>query len=634
MLRRRLLLLHRAIEARTARVHGREQHSDWIPLARNMRNSASLRRIAGGCLLAGICAFGATMPAQQRSPATRPPAKAAHPPAKESQLTAIESRLPPTVQTYIHWRGTKTLDTVKAKNGLLRLWSDPDFAPIRRAIIARALGKTRAEEENGSISPDQLAALLPLFENEAILGSVSAHDAEAQAKSAPNDFLIYDATGKGDLLGEASALPRKASGSAAKSGSYILGGIKIETSEGPRETNFSAQAGNYYLRASRKDVIEDLVSRFSAKASGPSLADDAVWKRARQNFPPDAVVELFSRFSTNSLDVLGRHPGFSTSTFAKEIHLERFNAAAGSLSFSAEATRVRFAILGDTSDGSLFDIAGASTPNFATLALARDGASYSAGRADLMAIYRILRGPLLDALPPKENSSLKGFEALGGAFLGMPLPDAVGLLGGEVASISSAPGDPTFTDLFAVSIRKREDVLNLLRKAIGPMIRREIVSGDATILELETSSKDPATNAPRAKHYYVAVTPQLLIFAQRKGLVDDAVARLHGAPETRAESLSGNPEFRRARALLPASLSGLSYTQMNKQTWEREFSVLLRGMASATGTNGTNPAKGAVTAQQDWLQGVNLGVFSRYLHSYTSGWWKASDGIYFDSYLQ
>jgi hypothetical protein len=27
-------------------------------------------------------------------------------------------------------------------------------------------------------------------------------------------------------------------------------------------------------------------------------------------------------------------------------------------------------------------------------------------------------------------------------------------------------------------------------------------------------------------------------------------------------------------------------------------------------------------------------VFSRYLHSYASGWWKTADGVYFDSYLQ
>ena len=222
---------------------------------------------------------------------------------------------------------------------------------------------------------------------------------------------------------------------------------------------------------------------------------------------------------------------------------------------------------------------------------------------------------------------------LGSALLGMPVPDVLALLGGEMATVSSAPGDTTYTDLFAISIRKPEEVLRVLRKALGPTIRGESPGRDATVLELGTNSTDPRTKAPRLQLSYVAVTPQLLIYSQRKAMVLDAVTRMNGSRVSKAESLSGNPNFQRIRAKLPNSLSGFSYAQMSKQTWEREFSVMFGSLAKASASKDSSGGA-ANAAPPDWLQGVNLAVFPRYLHSYASGWWKTADGVYFDSYLQ
>jgi hypothetical protein len=159
---------------------------------------------------------------------------------------------------------------------------------------------------------------------------------------------------------------------------------------------------------------------------------------------------------------------------------------------------------------------------------------------------------------------------------------------------------------------------------------------NATVLELGTSSIDPRTKAPRLQLSYVAVTPQLLIYSQRKEMLLDAVARTSHSGASKAESLAGNPDFQHTRARLPNSLTGFSYAQMSKQTWEREISVMLRSMATASTAKGSSGSDGAAksAADADWLKGVNLAVFSRYLHSYASGWWKTSDGVYFDSYLQ
>jgi hypothetical protein len=292
--------------------------------------------------------------------------------------------------------------------------------------------------------------------------------------------------------------------------------------------------------------------------------------------------------------------------------------------------------LGDTSAGSLFDIVAASTPAFESLPLARDGASYAAWRLNFPAIYQVFRGPFVDSLPQQKAGSVKGFDMLPQAMLGMPLPDILALLGGEVATVSSAPGDATYTDLVAISIHKPDVVLGLLRKGLGPMIRDTTTERGATVLELGTNSVDPATKAPRLQLSYIAVTPQLLIYSQRKAILLDAVARTGRGSNSKAESLAGNPDFERARGRLPKELTGFTYAQMSKQTWEREFAVMLHTVATAAASK--NPAAGGGTAANapadDYLRGVNLAVFSRYLHSYASGWWKTADGVYFDSYLQ
>jgi len=610
------------------------------------------------CALVGTFALCGAIFAQQSSLKNRAPASAAKGSttatlagASESQPMAIETRLPATVRFYVHWRGTKTLDAVRAQNGLLRLWADPDFAPIRRALTGRAFGNSWLKSNDKSIRPEILATLLPLFENEAIIGSVegkggkspegAAHSGSGEGfhgGAGANVFSIYDGTGRVELIEKAEALFR-ATDTAGKTQlhAYMLGNIKIESAERAGGTDFSAQVGNYYLRASRKEVIEELVARFNAKVpAGSSLADDAVWKKARMNFGSGAIVEFFVRLDGLIPPNTPKVQDLDVAKFAQAVHFERVHAWCGSLSLEADDTRLRFATLGDTSAGSLFDIVGASTPSFESLPLARDGASFAAWRMNFPAIYQIFRGPFVDSLPPQKAGSFKGFDMLGQAMLGMPLPDILALLGGGVATISSAPGDATYTDLVAISIHKPDVVLGLLRKGLGPMIRDTTTEGGATVLELGTNSVDPATKAPRLQLSYVAVTPQLLIYSQRKAILLDAVGRASHGSDSKAESLAGDPEFQRARGRLPKDLTGFTYAQMSKQTWEREFAVMLRGVASASAAKGSTAGGGiaANAASDDWMRGVNLAVFSRYLHSYASGWWKAADGVYFDSYLQ
>jgi hypothetical protein len=625
-------------------------------IASKKLNRASIFVIA--CALLGVCALSGGIFAQQTASKNPAPASAAKSSAhatsaaaSETQATDIEARLPASVKFYVHWRGTNTLDPVQGKNGLLRLWADPDFAPIRRELTGGAFGRSWLKTNDKSVRPEQLALLLPLFENEAIVGSLALPGSKAAAGSAASGasggtahdargydgFVIYDGAGKADLIQKAKALSLNTGAGAPKAHSYTMGKFTIESVERSGTTDFSAQVGNYYLSAGRKELIEELVKRFDAKApAGASLADDATWKKARVNFGNGAIIELYMRLDGLISPSTPKVQDVDLAKFAQAVHLDRLHAFCGSLSFEADATRLRFATLGDTSAGSLFDVVGASTPSFESLPLARDGASFAAWRLNFPAIYQIFRGPFVDSLPQQKAGSFKGVDMLGQAMLGMPLPDILALLGGEVATVTSAPGDATYTALVAISIHKPDVVLGLLRKGLGPMIRDTTTEGSATVLELGTNSVDPVTKAPRLELSYIAVTPQLLIYSQRKALLLDAVGRTSRGSIPKAESLAGNPDFQRARGRLPKDLTGFSYAQMSKQTWEREIAVMLHAAAGAAASK--NSAAGGGTAAgaagDDWLRGVNLAVFSRYLHSYASGWWKTADGVYFDSYLQ
>lgn len=588
------------------------------------RNSRQFRYSLRRCVSALVCVLaGAALTAILSAQLT----------AEQALAVPMDARLPAATQSYLHWRGTKTIDPAKTKNRLLQLWADPDFAPVRRSLLKQAYTSAWRAPYSGPATADQIDSLSPLFENESIAGSMAPALGKTGSANAEGDsFVVYDATGQENLVQKAIELMQKSAPGAPKVSSYAFGETRVESIQTGAGSLYWARTGSYFIRASRKELEEDLIARFRSKAPvASSLGDDADWKRAKEHFLPGATLDVFVRTGKQPAASPSGGTEFNRSKFEAAEHLDRAHALALSVSLAGEATRVRAVMLADTAAGSLFDIAGASGTEFETLPLARDGASYNVVRLNLPAIYQIFHGAVLDSLPAKQANTLKGFDILGAAMLGMPIPDALALFGGEMAAITSAPDDPTYSDLYAATIRKPDEVLGLLRKTLGTMIEHEDHSDGITFLELSSKSVDPQTKAPRSRYYYVAVTPRMVLVSQRKTMVRDAAARLTAAStHALAAALASNPDFVHIRALLPKNLSGLTYTQMSKLTWERDLSVMVKSAGKAAQAGSGTPG----SATEDPLQGVNLSVFARHLHSYAGGWWKAADGIYFDSYLQ
>jgi hypothetical protein len=550
--------------------------------------------------------------------------------ADQNNPTPIEARLPAATQFYLHWRGTNSLNAATTKNRLLQLWADPDFAPVRQSITKQAFAAAWKATSSEPVRADQMGGFVALFENESVAGSMAPIEGKAAgAKTEEDSFVVYDATGKMDVVQRAVELMEKSAPGTPKVSSYSFGETKIESIETGAKTIYWAQAGNYFVRASRKETEEELVGRFRAKTPlAASLADDAEWERAKEHFLPGAAIDVYLRLGKPPAANGGEGGEFDRGKFERGTHLDRVHAFVASVDLSGEATRVRAVLSADTSEGSLFDIAGASAPEFETMLLARDGASYNVVRVNFPAIYQLFHGALLDSVSAKQANTLKGFDMMGAAYLGSPIPDVLAGFGGEMASISSTPDDSTYSNLYVMTIRKPDQVLSLLRKTLGSMIDGEDRSGETTFLDLSSKSVDPQTKAPRRQSYFVAVTPRMLLVSQRKEMVRDAAARVAGPnADLPATALQTNPEFQRVRALLPQNLSGMTYTQMSQQSWERSLSAMVESASKAG-----RAAPDRVSA--DALRSLNLSVFSRHLHWYAGGWWKAADGIYFDSYLQ
>jgi hypothetical protein len=319
--------------------------------------------------------------------------------------------------------------------------------------------------------------------------------------------------------------------------------------------------------------------------------------------------------------------GRSPAQFAKSIHLEKIHAAGGGISFAGEAMHIRGAVLGDTSPGGVFDLAGPSATTFQTQAVVNGSSTFSMSRFDLAALYALVRGAIGGTLSPQQVANVSAIETVGQSYLGMPVGDALGLMSGEIASFSTYSDDGTPQQLFAATIQQPQAVLRILRAVAGSMIVAEDSSGPTTFLDIAYPYKDPKTGTQRRKFYYLAVTPQMLVGAPRKAMLRETIQRLssHGDASPVA-GLLANPDFSRMRSLLPEKLSGLSGSDLTQIPWDQLFSQLEGQIAQ-----GAKQKNGQQPPDFGWLKSD---LISRHLHIALSGWWKDSGGVYFDSYLQ
>jgi hypothetical protein len=307
--------------------------------------------------------------------------------------------------------------------------------------------------------------------------------------------------------------------------------------------------------------------------------------------------------------------------------VERMRAVTASLNPTGTTTRLRIALLGDTSPGSLFDFFGESSTTFATLAATPAAASYSAFRFDLAALYQTVRTGLKAGLTPEQSGNIELMEGGVSTQMNMTLPEILALLSGEFAVITTGTNpDLTESSMFALKISKPEEVLRLARLLLGSSITNEESEGEVTYLAVATPYTDSKTGAQRKRFYYAGVSSHSMVVGPRKVQVKQGVARMAASGPAQAGTLGADAQFQRVRAQLPPALSGLSYTDMTKYPWGTFVEALLKEIQSKPGQDKSGPSP-------ETIQGLPQ-LLGKYLHAVAGGWWKDRNGVFTESFIE
>src|SRR5262249_18684899 len=453
---------------------------------------------------------------------------------------------------------------------------------------------------------------------------------ESQQRQEPAFFLVYDDTGKSELIAKLQEGSAEASQESRSSTGYAFGSTTVEITTSGKEKSYTAKVGSYWIRSNQQQRIEELIRRLRSPAGrAPSLADTAEYRSTQGQIDDGTLVQLFFRVPDLSKLPAPSKGGFDTRAFLNAVHLEKLHAITASVSFAGAATRLRMAAFGDASPGSLFDLLGESRPTFETLALAPAGTlSFSVTRVNLRALYEIVRGALASSLLPDQRGALEMGEAMWANQLGISVADALGLLRGEFFSLTPIGSLGPGCRLYAATIKKPTEVLRVLRQILAREIAGQEQAGDSIILKLSNPSHSSPARGSERQVYYLAVTPQMLVAAPQIETLREAIGRLGQAQGGTSTSLAGETGFQRARARFPENLGGVSYFDLSRIPWEN-FAEVFETALKRTGQ--TFPV--SLDTARDWIKTISP-VLHHYLHAWSSGSWKDAHGLYFDAYLE
>jgi len=556
-----------------------------------------------------------------------------------AQQGSLVGRLPANTWLYLHWRGTSSLTGMNHTNSVLRLWRDPSFAAARQNFIDRMSQDAKQKNpKSGGLTQEQADDILSLLENQAVFGVLNepAPARNGIAKSV-SSFLIYDATGKQHLIDKFNAERAKNSAS-----TFTRTPVRISSFTGykilnGKNTSYEVQAGSYFVRTDTLEAMEDLLPRLtSPRRTAASFDETAAVPSACRINGPGSLLNFLALPAKLNLAQMPPNANFDFAAFLKSLHLDQVHAVCGNVAFEAQGTRMRGAVLGDTSQGSILNILGDGREEFATLALAQSGSAYQCSVIDFVALYKTLMAGVAAALPPDKAGFAAGIDSLASTLWGMPPSEALALFTGEFASINShTDADPTRA-IYAFTIQRPDRVLALLQHAIPGASTTQKQDGDTTYLAVTFPQNPKVSQAAPAEpsQFFFAVTPSMLIASKRQGVLRDAVVRLHTPRNSaQSDSLSNDPGFKRVRATMHSKLAALSYSDLSRYNWGAIIDTIEKGMNEKAEAEARRNGK-PVPAPVHVFAGFDPATISRYLHSSSGSAWKDSSGIYFDSVIQ
>ena len=554
-----------------------------------------------------------------------------------AQAPLEPAQLPARTTFYLIWRGTPNGD-VRKGNALLSLWDDPDFAPMRSALVESLLSGSQKQKDNPKFSREEFAQYASLLDNPFVLGYLPRPDSAAPGKPAKSDstklapawnglFLVYDRSGKEELLAKSVLRLRAADAQIPKLTPLTVAGVSALKIERKSGVNYWAETGKFAASASELPVFEEILNRLAGKDDSSSLAQSAGYQEAKPLLAA-GLLEFFLRVPQIK-ELAGATDASAPQVRAvfNALKLDSIHVLAGHLSLEGSKTRLQGAVLGDTAPGSLFDIWPEGQTNPASLSfLTPDTVSLNDTEINFLGIYETLKRALSQA-GADSAKSLAPIETMIQTRLGMPLADALALTTGEIASIQSSPTLDDTKQIYLFGIRNKPEALKLLRTIFSDQITSERNEGSATYLKISLHGGQSSAGLAQWSFYYLAMTPDFLLGASKSDTLRVALAQQ--ASNTPA-SIPQN--FLIARKQFPEKLNGFSYYDMQKLDWP---ALKERWIAEANKSSKTETLNNSQVfpKQAAWLDSFNPAVFSRHLHSVIGASWKDAKGVHFDEWL-
>jgi hypothetical protein len=566
-----------------------------------------------------------------------------------AQAPLEPAQMSPRTSFYLIWRGAPA-PAVRKANSLLALWDDPDFAPVRSALAEGILSNSNEKSPQAKLTSEELGEFAGLLENSFTIGYVLEPAAHRRASAASANlnaagdakppewngmFFVYDRTGKEALLAKAVLRLRAEEKEIPRLSQITIGKVAVLKVERKTGVTYWAEQGKYAVSAGERSVMEELLSRLESKSAGAaSLAQSLAYQEA-QPILGGGVLEFFLRIPDLKEYAADSKAGmFQVQPMLDAVRLDAVHSLSGHVTFEGARTHVQAAVLGDAAAGTLFDIWSAGQPAPASLALVPANAvSYTSGQVNFSGIYDVVKRIAAAAFPKGQQGNADILDTMAQSRLGMPLPDALGVLTGEFASMQTSPSLDNAKQVYFLGIRKKPETLKLFRALFGDQLTSERNEGDVTYLKISLGGGQGSRGVAQWNFFNVAVTSNMVFGASRIDTLREVLANRSNG--TASAGLATLPQFQAGRAKFPENVVGLSYFDFQKVDWQAAKDRWIEeAKKNSPAKSLDSTKKTAPAATPDWLSQANPRVFTQHLHYSSSVSWKDSKGIHWDQWVE
>jgi hypothetical protein len=547
--------------------------------------------------------------------------------------------LPGSTMFYLAWHGYPSAE-IRKNNSVFALWDDPEFGAARASFLDSVFSATSNQKNKSTLTRADFDKNVTLLDNALILGYLRKPGSAAPAKKPSSAtgsatkpaepewngfFFIYDRTGKEELLSKAVLQVRGASGDIPKVSELTVAGVpslKVESKSG---TNYWAEFGKYAVNANQLQVFEQILNIVNGKPAATTLSQSAAYQEAKPLLT-GGVMEFFLALPSTD-QIAMSSPASSTAQIRlllSSLKLDAVHCITGRVSLEGAKSRFTGAVLGDTTPGSLFDIWADGQTNPVSMSyLSADTVNYGETQINLLGIYKTLKTAF-----SQQGNSTDQLEKMAETRLGMPLPDALGLVTGEIAWVQNSPTLDDTQKVYLLGINDKQNALKLARTLLADRISSEKNEGDVTYLKVSLSGSQSSAGTAQFNFYYLAMTQNVLFGASKSDTLHKFMAITPASPDP--------AQFKNllaARAQFPQKLDGFSYFDFQKVDWPGLRTKWIADAKKAAQTAKSTDAANQNKKLSDWLDQVNPEVFPRHLHSMTGASWKDAKGVHFDEWL-